>query len=750
LINQEEIHRKSMSDNIKERIGAMKILRDNFAVLSDKRQAWDDLHRLTEDEDSLVRWEAAETLGVAFPLLPDKKQAWDDLLRLTEDEDSFVQGEAEESLRAAFPHIPDKTPIWNDLLRLTKDKDSDVRRRAARALESAFPHVPDKKQAWDGLLRLAKDKDSDVRRRAARALGATFPHVPDKTQSWNDLLRLTKDNDEGVRWRAVDSLGVTFPLVPDKKQAWNDLLRLTKEIDRYVRWRAVDSLGAAFPLVSDKKQAWDDLHRLTKEADRYVQRIAVNLLIATITHIPDKKQAWNSLIWLTKDKDSNVRRRAAELLGATFSQIPDKKQAWDDLILLTKDKDRDVRVFANHTLGRAYIFKATEANREEDFRKELEIALAFFEESSKEVTSYFNPARFCHLFYRSFYTLTFKQTPEAEVLKYLVAAKSAAEGSESKEKLLGAVENLAHALGEAQKVRELDLGTMKCDLNAYQRYCEQAVELVEQTKEKAPGATKMLERGLPIIDRRIKELLGEIEEKAKKFCMDSRQTPFETIGKSAYGSIKGLSEVEYLIEVEARMNRLSPLLRSMCNILPGESMKVICSQLYEIEEADPIHKLIIIESALSSINVQQNSMREQLAEQDRWIEYLKDLVLKRLDTINYSVFKLKLRSGEIVPTLRGIQTELNRLKTIQTDLKNFGLDLTELGNVQHHDLNSLNKEITRLAGEIETKVIPRLPEASDTQIVIEKLHDLKQSKGDVWFNRVAALSSIISLVLTIL
>jgi DNA repair ATPase RecN len=188
----------------------------------------------------------------------------------------------------------------------------------------------------------------------------------------------------------------------------------------------------------------------------------------------------------------------------------------------------------------------------------------------------------------------------------------------------------------------------------------------------------------------------------------------------------------------------------MCSILPEESMKVICSQLYEIEEADPIHKLIIIESALSSINVQQNSMREQLSEQDRWIEYLKDVVLKRLDTINYSVFKLKLRSGEIVPRLREIQTELNRLKTIQTDLKNFGLSLTELGDVQHQDIHSLNEEISRLAGEIETMVIPDLPETNGTQTVIEVLHDLKQSKGEVWFNRAAALSSLIGLVLTIL
>ena len=111
---------------------------------------------------------------------------------------------------------------------------------------------------------------------------------------------------------------------------------------------------------------------------------------------------------------------------------------------------------------------------------------------------------------------------------------------------------------------------------------------------------------------------------------------------------------------------------------------------------------------------------------------------------------VKLRSGEIVPMLREIQTELNRLKTIQTDLKNFGLSLAELGDLQQHNIHTVNEEITRLTGEIETKVIPQLPETSDAQRVIEELHDLKQSKGEVWFNRAAALSSLIGLVLTIL
>jgi hypothetical protein len=44
------------------------------------------------------------------------------------------------------------------------------------------------------------------------------------------------------------------------------------------------------------------------------------------------------------------------------------------------------------------------------------------------------------------------------------------EGSEIKEKLLEAVENLGNALTEVHKAR--DFNDLKSDLNAYRRYCD--------------------------------------------------------------------------------------------------------------------------------------------------------------------------------------------------------------------------------------------------------------------------------------
>jgi predicted nucleic acid-binding protein len=134
---------------------------------------------------------------------------------------------------------------------------------------------------------------------------------------------------------------------------------------------------------------------------------------------------------MARSENAIERREAVEQLRSNFASLPDKKQAWEDLIRLTRDYSGDIRAEANYSLGRASIFKATESEGDDDLRRELENALEYFECSVKEAR-YFNPAKFCLPFYRSFYAVTFKkQEAEAEVQKYLSEAKSAVAGSKS-------------------------------------------------------------------------------------------------------------------------------------------------------------------------------------------------------------------------------------------------------------------------------------------------------------------------------
>lgn len=350
--------------------------------------------------------------------------------------------------------------------------------------------------------RKSRSKKAEEREEAAEQLGKYFAILEDKEQAWEDLIKLMQDKNDYVQRRAANSLGAVFSAIPEERreEAWADLHKLTQDKNDYVRRGAVDALGAAYSHILDehKQQAWEDMHKLTQDKDDDVRWRAANALGAVYPSIPDehKQEAWEDLHRLAQDKNDNVRRGAADTLGAAFSTIPEKhkEDAWEDLHKLTQDKNRDVRIAANHSLGRASILRAGKAENDDEFQKELEKAIQFFEKASKEAT-YFNPSQFCLPFYRSFYTITFrKEEAAAEVKKYLNEAKRAVGVSKNKEKLLEAVENLSNALKEAEKARTLDARI--CDLNKLRQYCDHTVELLDSTEKTAPVVTNVIEKEL--------------------------------------------------------------------------------------------------------------------------------------------------------------------------------------------------------------------------------------------------------------
>jgi hypothetical protein len=89
------------------------------------------------------------------------------------------------------------------------------------------------------------------------------------------------------------------------------------------------------------------------------------------------------------------------------------------------------------------------------------------------------------------------------------------------------VENLGNALKEVQKTR--DLNDIKCDLNTYRIYCERAADMLDEAEDKAPGAARLVKRGLPIIDKRIRQILADIQQRANTACKQSKGTPTEEL-----------------------------------------------------------------------------------------------------------------------------------------------------------------------------------------------------------------------------
>ncbi len=345
--------------------------------------------------------------------------------------------------------------------------------------------------------------------------------------------------------------------------------------------------------------------------------------------LSDKVQAWSDMHSLAQDKDDFVRMQAAVSLGAAFPHIPEKhrEQAWSELNSLTQDIYEFVRGSANHSLGRASIFKATEAGNDEDFRKELEKALGYFESSSKQALPYHNPASFCLPFYRSFYTITFmKQEAEEEVKKNLEEAKSAVKSfdiisflsSESKEKLLEAIENLYNALKETQKAMEMSLEGRKCELNAYRRYCDRAAELLETTDKKAPRATRLIRRGLPIIDERIKGIISEIQEKSKTLCKQTKGTPLEDLGKEVNRHGQALLHIRDPIGLEKGISYMQITLSAICAKMPEEERGEACGLLKKVNEELYIEdKVYLINIILGKVSTQINISQRLLTDFER-------------------------------------------------------------------------------------------------------------------------------------
>ena len=583
MVDYAKIHRLVLSDDAEERNDAVYQITKNFKILlyKEKEQAWKDLLALTKDEDSDVRWDAVDAFGQAFQYITDKNQATKDLLELTKDKHSEVRMGAVGALGLAFQYVTDKDQTWKDLLARTKDDNVFMGMEAFDALGLAFQYVTDKDQAWKDLLARTKDDNNFIRFEAVDALGRAFQYVIDKDQAWKDLLARTRDDDSEVRMEAVDALGRTFQYVTDKEQTWKDLLALTKDENDDVRWGAASALGLAFQYVTDKVQASKDL------------------------------------LALTNDEHSDVRRGAADALDPAFQYIASKEQATKGLLALTKDKDSIVRVSANYSLGKISIYKATESESEDGLKEEMDKAIRYFEKTSQEPESYFNPAKFCLPFYRSYNAVIFRQEKaEEEIERNLEEAKHAVAGSKSKEKLLEAVENLANALQEAQKLQSLD--EIKSDLNAYRRYCDRTVELLNETEGKAPGAAKLMRRGVLIIDERIKAILAEIQGKAEAFCKETKSTSFEDLGKEANRAGKELILVKDPIGLEKAINNFQIVLSDICHRMPEEERSGAC-ELLEIAKAEQYleDKIDLTNMILSKVSSQiptkqKSGIREEL------------------------------------------------------------------------------------------------------------------------------------------
>ena len=467
-----------------------------------------------------------------------------------------------------------------------------------------------------------------------------------------------------------------------------------------VRWKAADALGTAFSQVPDKDQAWQDLLSLTQDEDSYVRVEAAYSLGTAFSQVPDKDQAWKDLLSLTQDEDSYVRWGAAHSLGTAFSEVPDKNQAWRDLHKLTNDRDDRVRMHAYHSLGRASVFNATETSDKAALKRELEAAVAYFEKSSHEQD--YGPARFCYPFYQTYLAIAFQEAKEDEVQRYLTEAKAAVCGSESKDELFKAVENLAGALQEAQRLKDRSVQEVASELNTYRLYCEKAAEYMAAAEDKAPGAVKLMRRCNPLLEDRIRAIIAEIQEKARQISPE--------IGRAA----RCLS-LEDPIKVHQCCMRMATALRDSCKRLPEGKKELTCGVLADIEKDEELSVVLgKIELAMAYTLPEIEADRKEM--------------LDRLKNIEFSMAKLNLSSGSARQDL----FELKKIiKSFQDKTEARGLSMEELNKVLSERDNTMIERLQKMKEDWLLSVeemAQSLPGSDENEKILKEIQSLKQSR----------------------
>ena len=593
---------------------------------------------------------------------------------------------------------------------------------------------------------------SSVRRSGAKAIGSAFSDLPDKNQAWSDLHLLALDEDSFIRMSAVEAMGSAFSELPDKNQAWLELYRLVKDHDNSVREAAVRALGMAFSGVPDKNQAWAKLHLLALDQNSLLRCAAGEAMGSAFSEMPDKNQAITDLCLLSRDKNNYVRKAAAEAIGSAFSELPNKDQAFLELFRLAKDQNSFVRSQANHSLGRASIQLAIESKNDEAFQEEIEKAIGFFEDASDFL---FNPSRFCLPFYRSFYAITFKKSEaKSEVERYLKEARSATRGQKSKEILIEAIENLSKALLEVKRLEDSNLDLMKCDLLAYKQYCERVGELLSQTEEEAPGAVEVLRKGLPIIDRRIKDALNEIEENAAKFCRTARGTPLEAPGRNIFEQAKGIGAIELQDEAYLALDLLSAHLQGYCHLLPPEIREQLCKQLEHAGEGGPLEKGMAITSAFSAMATYAQDLKDNSEKMQKLLDYLLFQLTAKLNEIDFRVLRLSRLSSkvatdsyEMIALLKDMKVKLERLADLEPELDLLKRNLEGMSLSLHQNLQDKDHSINEIAQNLDL-ILNEMPNLPHKEFLEANIKEFKERKFWLITNRASALASIIGLFLT--
>jgi hypothetical protein len=288
-------------------------------------------------------------------------------------------------------------------------------------------------------------------------------------------------------------------------------------------------------------------------------------------------------------------------------------------------------------------------------------------------------------------------------------------------------------------------------LQRNRKYCDHAAELMKYTDGKAPFATEVLRKGLPILDRNLKELLEEIQKKAKIACKESKYTATEAIVCEINKEIQNAINDDEKQYIEICENILSILKIKIPSIPENKfilsKIEAVDNKIISPEKYQDLPLIISIMPIMKVVSEQEldQKLDEKLQKFDLIFGEI-ICVKDKLSCISFDISKIKLNSADIISSLKSMKEELEKLSETE-DLNTLSIE--KLDSVQAEKLNGLKNTILERLDEIE--ILMHELSKDNNEIYEEysrRLDELKQSKLDTLLQRYSAVISLIGFVIS--
>jgi len=245
----------------------------------------------------------------------------------------------------------------------------------------------------------------------------------------------------------------------------------------------------------------------------------------------------------------------------------------------------------------------------------------------------------------------------------------------------------------------------------------------------------------------------EIEQESARFCETTKGTLFESSARNVHETTKGLALVEIHGDAEKILDEMIPDMKVMCAFLPRRSQESVC-MLSDWKILNFEGKVALFKRTISYCSVHMENLSQQIEglksegdEKDRWIEYLREQVIIRLNDVNFNVFKLRIHSSDAARYLFALKTELQKIELLKADLDRLGRNLEDLDINQRNSLFELKSEMPRIVEQLED--LAKTQKSIEAQKILEDLQSLKRTPSEKFIETAGLLVSIVDILFTI-